>query len=55
MARDVVSELARLAQELKQIKRGQRYAHGGSLDLAARDGGGLMVTVRLPRTERTSA
>ncbi|MFF4886117.1 sensor histidine kinase [Streptomyces nigra] len=30
-------------------------AHGGSLDLAPRDGGGLTVTVRLPRTERTSA
>ncbi|MFC7905327.1 sensor histidine kinase [Streptomyces nigra] len=29
-------------------------AHGGSLDLAPRDGGGLTVTVRLPRTERTS-
>lgn len=35
MARDVVSELARLAQELKEIKRGQRYAHGGSLENSA--------------------
>jgi hypothetical protein len=35
MARDVVSELARLTQELKEIKRGQRYAHGGSLENSA--------------------
>ncbi|MFF8544833.1 hypothetical protein ACF060_31605 [Streptomyces werraensis] len=35
MARDFADELARLAQEVKQIKRGQRYAHGGSLENSA--------------------
>ncbi|KPC94803.1 hypothetical protein ADL27_12515, partial [Streptomyces sp. NRRL F-6602] len=35
MARDFANELARLAQEVKEIKRGQRYAHGGSLENSA--------------------
>jgi hypothetical protein len=35
MARNVPQELARLAQEIKTIKKGQRYAHGGSIENAA--------------------
>lgn len=35
MARDFASELARLTQEVKEIKKGQRYAHGGSIENAA--------------------
>ncbi|MGA5670086.1 hypothetical protein ACPCTG_31970 [Streptomyces pseudogriseolus] len=35
MARDFASELGRLSNEIKDIKRGQRYAHGGSIENAA--------------------
>ncbi|MGP3737902.1 hypothetical protein ACTWJ9_33505 (plasmid) [Streptomyces sp. GDS52] len=48
MARDYASELARLGQQLKQIQKGQRYAHGGSLEDAAievRDGAGTVRAV----------
>jgi hypothetical protein len=48
MARSIAQELARLARELKEIKRGQRYAHGGSVEDAAlefRDGEGTIRAV----------
>ncbi|MET8571790.1 hypothetical protein [Streptomyces sp. NPDC004783] len=35
MARDPIREIARLSNELKEIKKGQRYAHGGSLENSA--------------------
>lgn len=35
MARSIPQELARLAHEVKQIKKGQRYAHGGSIENSA--------------------
>jgi hypothetical protein len=44
MARDPINEIARLSNEIKQIKKGQRYAHGGSIEsssLEVRDGGSL--------------
>ncbi|MEV5451567.1 hypothetical protein [Streptomyces sp. NPDC052535] len=48
MARDLTSEVARLRQEIKEIKRGQRYAHGGSIEnnaLEVRDGDGSLRAI----------
>lgn len=48
MARDLTSEVVRLANELKQIKRGQRYAHGGSIEdsaLEVKDSAGTVRAV----------
>lgn len=48
MARDLTSEVSRLRQEIKEIKRGQRYAHGGSIEnnaLEVRDGSGSLRAI----------
>ncbi|WP_435606732.1 hypothetical protein [Streptomyces ardesiacus] len=48
MARDLTSEVARILQELKEVKRGQRYAHGGSIEdsaLEVKDGSGSLRAI----------
>ncbi|MFD8899911.1 phage tail protein [Streptomyces ardesiacus] len=48
MARDLTSEVARIRQELKEVKRGQRYAHGGSIEdsaLEVKDGSGSLRAI----------
>lgn len=48
MARDFARELARLDQRLKNIEKGQRYAHGGSIEdsaLEVKDGAGSLRAI----------
>lgn len=48
MSKDFASELARIGTELKNVKKGQRYAHGGSIEdsaLEVRDSEGTVRAV----------
>ncbi|CQR59172.1 hypothetical protein [Streptomyces leeuwenhoekii] len=58
MARSIPQELARLARELKEIKRGQRYAHGGSIENSAvevKDGTGSLRAIVGVQADGTTA
>jgi hypothetical protein len=58
MARDLTTEVARLRQELKEIKRGQRYAHGGSIEdsaLEVKDGAGSLRAIVGVQSDGTTA
>ncbi|WP_432185388.1 hypothetical protein [Streptomyces tendae] len=58
MARDLTSEVARLRQELKEAKRGQRYAHGGSIEdsaLEVKDGSGSLRAIVGVQSDGTTA
>ncbi|AKZ60824.1 putative PCQ3_55 (plasmid) [Streptomyces ambofaciens ATCC 23877] len=58
MARDFATELARLDQRIKNIEKGQRYAHGGSIEnnaLQVRDGDGSLRAILGVQSDGTTA
>ncbi|MFD8488615.1 hypothetical protein [Streptomyces sp. NPDC059712] len=58
MARDFARELARLDQRVKNIEKGQRYAHGGSIEnnaLEVKDGAGSLRAIVGVQSDGTTA
>lgn len=58
MARDFARELARLDQRVKNIEKGQRYAHGGSIEdsaLEVKDGSGSLRAIVGVQSDGTTA
>lgn len=58
MARSIAQELARLANEIKQMKKGQRYSHGGSIENSAvevKDGAGSLRAIVGVQADGTTA
>ncbi|MFJ3043596.1 hypothetical protein [Streptomyces tendae] len=58
MARDFARELARLDQRIKNIEKGQRYAHGGSIEdsaLEVKDGTGSLRAIVGVQSDGTTA
>ncbi|MGW0014592.1 hypothetical protein ACWDVX_33190 [Streptomyces tendae] len=58
MARDFARELARLDQRIKNIEKGQRYAHGGSIEdsaLEVKDGAGGLRAIVGVQSDGTTA
>jgi len=58
MARSIAAELAALKRDLAQVKKGQRYAHGGSIEDAAlevRDDGGSLRAIVGQQADGTTA
>lgn len=58
MARDFARELARLDQRVKNIEKGQRYAHGGSIEdsaLEVKDGTGSLRAIVGVQSDGTTA
>jgi hypothetical protein len=58
MTRSIAAEVAALKWEVAQIKRGQRYAHGGSIENAAldvRDGTGSLRAIVGQQADGTTA
>ncbi|MFE0206986.1 hypothetical protein [Streptomyces sp. NPDC058985] len=58
MPRDFAKELARLDQRIKNIEKGQRYAHGGSIEnnaLQVRDGTGSLRAILGVQGDGTTA
>jgi hypothetical protein len=58
MARDFARELARLDQRIKNIEKGQRYAHGGSIEdsaLEVKDGAGSLRAIVGVQSDGTTA